>query len=97
MEYLDQNYVDVAASQPDATISTRKGTVIKHILVIPETTGAGTISIKDGGGSAVNVFVTGTLTSLVPFSIFLDCRSKTGGWTITTGTNVHVRVVGQFD
>lgn len=97
MEFLDQDYIDVAASQTDATISTRKGTVIKHILIVPETVGAGTVSIKDGSGSAVNIFVTGTLPSLQPFSVFLDCRSKSGGWTITTGANVHVRVVGNFE
>jgi len=95
MQFVDQDYIDVASGQTGATISTRKGTVIKHIVVIPETTGAGTIALLDGATS-VNIFVTGTLTSLQPFSIFLDCRSKNGGWTITTGANVHVRVVGNF-
>lgn len=93
-------YVDVAASQTGASITTRTapaiGDFLDGVLVIPETTGAGTIALLDGSTS-VNIFVTGTLSNLQPFYIPIKAHAKnSGGWTITTGANVHVKCVGNF-
>ena len=96
-------YETVAASQTnqvcgDTAATTRdSGTqYLSHLLVIPATTGAGNISIKDGADTAISVFVTGTLTSLVPFAIPLKMKNKTGAWQVTTGANVSVIAVGRF-
>lgn len=96
-------YVDVAASQTGALITTLTGGAtgavgdyIENIIVIPETTGAGTIALLDGTTS-VNILVTGTLGDLKPLIIPIRARAKnSGGWSITTGANVHVKVSGNF-
>lgn len=95
-------YVDVAASQTGAKIKTTSastgalGDYIDTIVIIPETTGAGTIALLDGSTS-VNVFVTGTLSNLSPITLHIRSRATAAaGWSITTGANVHVRVSGRF-
>lgn len=92
-----QTYQDVAASQTAVILGTTGavGDWLDGVLVIPETTAAGTVALLDSATS-VNIFVTGTLTSLVPFFIAMGCQSKNGAWKITTGANVHVRAVGNF-
>lgn len=90
-------YQDVAASQTAAVLgSVGIGARLDGIMVYPETTAAGTIALLDGTTS-VNIFVTGTLPSLVPFYIpNCSARSRNGPWKITTGANVHVRAFGNF-
>lgn len=100
VELEPRKYQDVAASQSTKALGTNNGAagdVIDGILVIPETTGAGTVALKDGASTAVNIFIAGTLPSLVPFFIPLgSARSASGPWQITTGANVHVRAFGNF-
>lgn len=92
-----QTYQDVPASQTAVVLGSTgaTGDWLDGILVIPETTGAGTVVLLDNATS-VNIFVTGTLTSLVPFFIPMGCLSKNGAWKITTNANVHVRAIGNF-
>lgn len=97
------DYELVAASQTtqvigpqSATSSTSVGDILEKVIIIPETTGAGTVAIKDGGDTAINVFVAGTLSDLKPHVIYLGARSRSGAWQITTGANVHVIAVGRF-
>lgn len=92
-----QTYQDVAASATATVLGSTgaAGDWLDGILVIPETTGAGTVALLDNATS-VNIFVAGTLTSLVPFFIPMGCLSKNGAWKITTGANVHVRAFGNF-
>lgn len=73
-----------------------KGDVLERLIIVPETTGAGTVSIKDGSDTAINVLVSGTLSNLTPIIVPLGIKSLSGAWQITTGTNVHVIAVGQF-
>ncbi len=90
-------YEDVAASQTAQVLGANGavGDVISHVVVIPETTSAGTIALLDGTVSR-NIFVTGTLSSLVPFTIPLGLRSINGAWKLTTGSAVHAIAVGNF-
>lgn len=92
------NYETVAKSQSDQVMGPTgaAGDFLDHLVIVPETTAAGTVSIKDGGGSAINVFVTGTLSDLKPHVISLQMRSVAGAWKVTTGDNVHVIAVGSF-
>jgi hypothetical protein len=91
-------YETVAASQTDQALGTtgEAGDVLEAILIVPATTAAGNVSIKDGGGSAISVFVTGTLSDLTPIYLPLNLKSVSGAWKITTGANVSVIGIGNF-
>jgi hypothetical protein len=91
-------YETVAASQTAQALGATgaKNDLLAGLLIVPATTGAGTVSIKDGSDSDINVFVTGTLSNLTPIWLPLHIRSRTGAWQITTGANVSVIAVGSF-
>jgi hypothetical protein len=97
-----EKYQYVAASATNTVLGTSlAGTddYIMGVLIIPESTAAGAVSIKDGSDSSMTIFGGGGVTSLgslIPFPVPLGLKSRTGAWTITTGTNVHVIVCGQF-
>lgn len=92
------DYETVAASQTDQSLGPvgGSGDILERLIVVPATTGAGNISIKDGSGSAISVFATGTLSNLQPFIISIGARSTSGAWKVTTGANVSVIAVGRF-
>jgi len=96
------DYEVIAASQTNQKLGPvgGAGDVLSRLIIVPETAGAGTVSIRDGNGAAVthnsNVFVAGTLSDLHPIIINLDARSVSGDWSVTTGANVHVIAVGRF-
>lgn len=97
------DYELVAASQTtqvigpqSATSAASIGDILERVIIIPETTGAGTVAIKDGGGTAINIMVSGTLSDLKPHVVYLGARSTAGAWQITTGANVHVIAIGRF-
>ncbi|MEI6424118.1 MAG: hypothetical protein WCP55_18020 [Lentisphaerota bacterium] len=96
--FFGKDYESVAKSQTTQSLGPvgAKGDILERLIIIPETTGAGTVAIKDGSGTAVNVFVAGTLADLRPIVIDVGARSMLGAWQVTTGDNVHVIAVGQF-
>jgi hypothetical protein len=94
-------YETVAASQTAQVLGATGavGDYLAGVLIIPATTAAGTVSIKDGNGSDVNVFVTGTLADLTPIYVSLGIRAVNAtapGWKVTTGANVSVLATGNF-
>jgi len=91
-------YETVAASQSTQALGATGavGDFLEGLLIVPATTAAGTIAIKDGADTAINVFVSGTLADLKPHWIPLHIRSRTGAWQVTTGANVSVIAVGSF-
>jgi hypothetical protein len=92
-------YQAVPASQTTQALGPAGGAVgdyLHGLLIVPATTAAGTVSIKDGTGSAVNVFVTGTLSDTRSFFLPISMKSVNGAWQITTGANVSVLAVGSF-
>ena len=90
-------YEDVAASQTAQVLGTdgAAGDFLEKIIIIPETTAAGTVALLDLTTSR-NIFVTGTLSDLSPIVIPIGAYSVNGAWKITTGANVHVIAVGKF-
>lgn len=99
--FLNKTYKVVAKSKTAQVLGGvgAKGDVVERVVIVPETTGAGTVALIDGTGAgavSVNLFVTGTLTDLHPIVIELGARSVVGKWQITTGDNVHVIAIGQF-
>lgn len=93
------SYYELVAASQSAQIMGPKGAsgdLLERVLIVPETTGAGTVSITDGSGTAINIFVAGTLSDLKPINVVLGIRSTDGAWKITTGANVHAIGVGAF-
>lgn len=96
-------YNTVAASQTNQKLDKYNqgvggalGDYLHHLLIIPATTAAGTITIKDGANAAITVFVTGTLADLKPIYLPIHAKSTNGAWQVTTGANVSVIAVGDF-
>jgi len=94
---LGMKYETIAAGQTAQALGAvgGNGDYLERLIIIPETTGAGTIALLDGTVST-NVFVSGTLSNLTPITIPIGARSTTGKWSVTTGANVHVIAVGIF-
>lgn len=92
------DYETVAASETDQVMGPvgAAGDILERLIIVPATTSAGTVSIKDGSGSSINVFVTGTLSNLTPIIVPIGARSTGGAWKVTTGAAVSVIAVGRF-
>jgi hypothetical protein len=93
------DFETVAAGQSDQVMGPNGniGDYLAGVLIVPTTTAAGTVSIKDGSGSAITIFTGGgTLVDLKPFYVKLGTKSLSGGWKITTGTNVAAIGFGSF-
>lgn len=98
---MSKEYEDVAASQSAQVIGgggTGPGQHLSHLIVIPATTSPGAVALLDDTASTT-IFAGGasSVSNLVPFTVFLGCDSKNGAWKITTGANVSVRAVGDFN
>lgn len=94
-------YETVAASQSAQVLGATGavGDYLAGLLIVPATIAAGNVSITDGDGSAISVFVTGTLPSLTPIWLPLGIKcvnATTPGWKVTTGANVSVIGTGSF-
>lgn len=102
LDYYSQ-YETVAASQSDQVMGATGAQYdyIAGVLVVPANTSPGAVSIKDGNGSAITVFTGGasSVTDLKPFVVPLGLyalAATTGGWKITTGSNVSAIGIGKF-
>lgn len=97
--YEEYEVVEASASDQVLGAAGAVGDILAHLLVIPLNLTSSAISIKDGNGSAIQVFAGGTLGSLIPFVIPLNIRASavtSPGWKVTTGTNVRVIAFGDF-
>ena len=95
------DYKGVAAGATNTMLGATgaAGDYLGGILIIPGTTAAGAVSVKDGALSAFTVFAGGgttALTSLIPFFVPIGAKSVNGGWQVTTGANVTAVGVGDF-
>lgn len=95
-----QEYETVAASAAAQVLGSTgaAGDLLIGLLVVPASLSPGAITIKDGADGAITVFAGGanSVGSLVPFTIYLNLRSRTGAWAVTTGQNVSVIASGDF-
>ncbi len=91
------DYETVAASQTDQVLGDlgAAGDYLSHIIIQPATTGAGTVTVKDGT-TVIYTFTTGTLSDLRSVVIPFGLASGSGSWKITTGANVSVLCIGDF-
>lgn len=97
VEIAGWQYETIAASQTAQVLGVagKIGDQLVGLLIIPATTGAGTISILDNATS-ITVFVSGTLADLTPIYLPLNILSVSGAWKVTTGANVSAVAIGRF-
>jgi hypothetical protein len=92
-------YETVAAGQTGQVLggAGAAGDYLLGLLVIPATTSPGNVLLLDGAVS-ITVFTGGasSVTNLVPFWIPIGAQSQTAKWSVTTGSNVSVIAVGDF-
>lgn len=89
-------YETVAASQTDQVLGTTgaAGDLLHAVHCVWTAAPAAVASIKDGSGSAINIFeVKGAAGSQ---TVVLDIVSADGGWKMTTSTNMTCIGVGRF-
>jgi hypothetical protein len=96
---FNTDYETVAASQSDQILGAvgAKGDVLERLIVTVATAATGTVSIKDGNGSAISV--TAANTPIGVYTVHIGARSTsatTPGWKITTGAGATVIAVGKF-
>ena len=94
------DYELVIASQTTQVIGPTGvlGDVIEKVVIIPTTTSTGAVALKDGSGTAFNIFDGGatSVSNLAPITVLLGARSMVGAWQVTTGANVRALVIGRF-
>ena len=90
-------YELVGASDTDEPLGPTgaAGDFLSHIIIMPATTGAGTVTVKDNS-TVIFTFTTGTLADLRPIVIPFNLISTGGSWKVTTGANVSVLAFGDF-
>lgn len=96
-----KDYETVAAGQTDQPMGATgaTGDYLEGVLIVPALVACGAVSIKDGAGSAITIFVGGGTTALAdakPFFVPVKALSTGGAWKITTGASVSAIGVGAF-
>jgi hypothetical protein len=99
--FIAGEYETVAASQTDQSLGATgaAGDYLEAVLIVPGTSAAGAVSIKDGAGSAISIFAGGgttALADLAPIYVPLGIVSTGGAWKLTTGSNVTAIGIGNF-
>lgn len=91
------DYETVAASQTAQVLGATGGLgdLLRHVVIQPATTGAGTVTVLDGS-TTIFTFTTGTLADLKPIVVPFNAKSVNGPWKITTGANVSATAFGKF-
>ena len=89
-------YETVAASQSDQVLGVTgaTGDLLERLIVTVATAASGTVSIKDGSGSAIPI--TAANTPIGVYSVEIGARSSAGAWKVTTGAGATVIAVGEF-
>lgn len=90
-------YEDVAASQTDQAMGATgaAGDLLHALKCFTSAASVGTVTIKDGSGSAFTIFLAQSAAAILD-SPPLDWVSVNGAWSVTTGTNTTCRVSGRF-
>jgi len=101
LEQSDYQYIP-AGSTDTVLGAGRKGDILKRVILIPVGFPPGTVKIKDGSGSARDLYAAfttgiGTLVSeTTPRQMDIEQRSVLGGWKITTGAGSAALAIGKF-
>jgi len=100
VELVSSPYKTMAKNQTSQPLSSTgaAGDVLDGILIVPETTSPGVVTLIDGATS-ITIFTggAGSVSNLVPIPVPLfGIRSTSGGWKVTTGDNVHILAAGRI-
>lgn len=89
-------YETVAASQTDQVLGPNgaAGDILEQLVVTVATAATGTVSIKDGSGSAIPI--TAANTPIGVYNVELGAKSVSGAWKVTTGAGASAIAVGRF-
>lgn len=89
-------YEAVAASQTDQVMGTTgaTGDYLHRLVITVATAATGTVSIKDGGGSAIAI--TAANTPIGVYVVDLGIYSTAGAWKVTTGAGATAVGIGNF-
>lgn len=90
------DYETVAASQTDQALGPvgAIGDILQRLIITVATSATGTVSIKDGAGSAIAI--TAANTPIGVYHVEIGARSRAGAWKVTTGAGATVVAVGAF-
>jgi hypothetical protein len=90
-------YETVAASQADQVLGATGGAgdLLHRLIITVATAATGTVSVKDGSGSAIPI--TAANTPIGVYSVELNARALAGAWSVTTGAGATVVAIGDFD
>ena len=90
------DYEPVAASQTDQVLGTTGsvGDYLGRLIVTVGTAATSTVSIEDGGGSAIPIVPATTIVGV--YVVEIGARSTSGPWKVTTGAGATVVAVGKF-
>jgi len=96
MRDLPLKYETVAAAQSDQALGAtgKTGDTIVRLVITVATAATGTVSVKDGAGSAIPITVANTPIGV--YVVDLDAKSTGGAWSVTTGAGATVVAVGSF-
>ena len=90
----------VAASQAGQVMGVggAVGNRLYAVWVLPQTLSPGAVSVKDGGGAAMEIWKGGasSVSDIRPFPVVLNTISLAGGWSIITGADVKAIAIGDF-
>lgn len=89
------DYETVAASQTDQILGNvgNPGDILEQLVITVATAATGTVSIKDGSGSAIPI--TAANTPIGVYTVELGARAVTN-WKVTTGAGASVIAIGRF-
>lgn len=96
---LNTDYEAVGASATDQILGPAGavGNILERLIISVATSATGTVSIKDGNGSAIVITAANTPIGVYTVAIGARCvNATTPGWKVTTGAGATVLGVGRF-
>jgi hypothetical protein len=95
---IADQYEAVAASQTDQVMGATGavGDFLARVVVSVVTAATGSVSIKDGAGSAIPLTTGAATLPLGCTTIDLGIRATGAGWSITTGAGATAIGIGNF-
>ena len=92
------SYETVAASQTAQVMGATGGAgdYLESLIIVVSTAASATVSIKDGGDSAIVIFPNSPGGGIGTYVIPVGLWSRTGAWQVTTGAGSAVIATGNF-
>lgn len=96
---FNTSYKAIAVSQSDSLLGSagKVGDLLERLIVSVATAATGTVSIKDGNGSAIPITAANTPIGVYTVQVGALCiATTTPGWRVTTGAGATVVAVGRW-